>query len=79
MIDMSKAGGFFDAVFETLPDYAREEFIIVGDSLTSDIRGGNNAGIRTCWYNPKGKSKDQDVRVDYEIRSLKELPDILNC
>ena len=69
--------GFFDAIFETLPDYRREEYLIVGDSLTSDIRGGNNAGIRTCWYNPSKKKKNQDVRVDMEIRSLQEIRDIL--
>jgi len=45
----------------------------VGDSLTSDILGGNNAGIKTCWYNPKGLSNDLGVSVDYEIKDLNEV------
>jgi len=49
------------------------EVIIVGDSLTSDILGGNNAGIKTCWYNPKGLSNDLGVSVDYEIKDLNEV------
>ena len=51
--------------------------MIVGDSLTSDIRGGNNAGIRTVWYNPKGLPRMDGIRVDHEIRSLEELPALL--
>lgn len=49
------------------------EVVIVGDSLTSDILGGNNAGIKTCWYNPKGLSNDMNVKVDYEIKDLHEI------
>ena len=49
------------------------EVIIVGDSLTSDILGGNNAGIKTCWYNPKGVPNDIGVKVDYEISDLHEV------
>lgn len=47
---------FFDAVMDRICPEAPEEVMIVGDSLTSDIRGGNNAGIKTCWYNPEGKT-----------------------
>ncbi len=53
------------------------EAIIVGDSLTSDIKGGNNAGIKTCWYNPKGHVNDKGVQVDYEIKDLNEVYKIL--
>lgn len=53
------------------------EVMIIGDSLTSDILGGNNAGITTCWYNPGAVSCDLDVTVDIEIRSLNELKTIL--
>ncbi|MBO5656754.1 MAG: HAD hydrolase-like protein, partial [Agathobacter sp.] len=55
----------------------KSEILIVGDSLTSDIRGGNNMGILTCWYNPQGKEKDRDVQVDYEIRDLSEVLPII--
>ena len=45
--------GFFDAVFSQIEAYDLSEVMIIGDSLTSDIKGGNNAGIITCWYNPR--------------------------
>lgn len=53
------------------------EAIIVGDSLTSDILGGNNAGIKTCWYNPKGLVNDTKAKVDYEIKDLHQVYDLL--
>lgn len=53
------------------------EVIIVGDSLTSDIMGGNNAGIKTCWYNPKGLVNDTSAKVDYEIKDLHEVLELL--
>lgn len=53
------------------------EIIIVGDSLTSDILGGNNAGIQTCWYNPKGLPNDTNAKVDYEIKDLHEVLELL--
>lgn len=68
---------FFDRCFEMIPDFDRERTLIVGDSLTSDIRGGINAGIKTCWFNPKGKPGRVDIRANYEIRSLSQLPELL--
>ena len=55
----------------------RDQVMIVGDSLTSDMRGGNNAGILCCWYNPRGKENDRGVHIDYEIRDLHRVPEIL--
>ena len=43
---------FFDLCFSVIPDFAPEETVIVGDSLSSDIQGGKNAGIRTIWFHP---------------------------
>ncbi len=71
------AKGFFDRVFAQIPDLDRAKALIVGDSLTSDIRGGNNAGIATCWINPKGLPRRPDIPVDYELKSLAELPALL--
>ena len=51
--------------------------LLVGDSLHSDILGGNVAGTDTCWYNPGGKPREDGIRVDYEIRDLRELKEIL--
>ncbi len=53
------------------------EIIIIGDSQTSDIRGGNNAGIDCCWYNPKNYSNDTDLKIDYEIHNLNEVMTII--
>ena len=65
---------FFDEVESRIPDFSREEALIVGDSLTSDIRGGINAGIRTCWFNPKGLPERADIPADYMVTSLDEIP-----
>ena len=68
---------FFDKVFKEIGDIDRDTVLIVGDSLTSDIRGGNNAGIRTCWYNPGHAVPIEGVHVDYEITDLHEVYDLL--
>ena len=68
---------FFDAVFASLGPCDRRRVMIVGDSLTGDMRGGNNAGILTCWYNPEGKPNDRVAAVTYEIRDLWEIPALL--
>lgn len=68
---------FFDGCFAALPEVKREECILVGDSLTSDMRGACNAGITACWFNPEGKQKDIEVETDYEIRQLEEVLTIL--
>ena len=68
---------FFDKVFKEIGDIDRDTVLIVGDSLTSDIRGGNNAGIRTCWYNPGHAALIEGVHVDYEIMDLHEVYDLL--
>lgn len=70
--------GFFDRVFEQLGDIKRERVLIVGDSLTSDMRGGNNAEIKCCWYNPNGQRQPSDIRIDYNISNLHEIRGILN-
>ncbi|WP_075680146.1 YjjG family noncanonical pyrimidine nucleotidase [Roseburia sp. 831b] len=69
---------FFEKVWEELGPYKKEEVMIVGDSLTSDMQGGNNAGIRCCWYNPKGLKNESSVHVDYEITNLWQVKDILS-
>ena len=69
---------FFDKVFETIGDIDRNQTMIIGDSLTSDICGGNRAGIITCWYNPEKAEKRENVYVDYEITDLHEVYRILS-
>ena len=72
------SAAFFDACFADLPDVGREEVLIIGDSLTSDMRGGETAGIATCWFHPHGKTNSLGVRVDYEITALPQLLPLLD-
>lgn len=68
---------FFKKVFEKIHSEDKSQVMIVGDSLTSDIQGGNNAGIMTCWYNPEQKPYQGDLRIDHEIRDLHEVYDLI--
>lgn len=68
---------FFDAVFQEIGAYDNSEIMVVGDSLTSDIKGGNQAGILCCWYNPKKVKNELGVRVDHEITSLQQIYKII--
>ena len=71
--------GFFDRVFERIAPANRSETVIVGDSLTSDIRGGISYGIRTCWYNPGKKPVPAGWAIDYVISDLHEIIPILGA
>ena len=64
---------FFDAVWNEIGSYAPDEVVIVGDSLTSDIRGGKNAGILTCWYNPDHLPNKIEVTPDCTIDNLQDI------
>lgn len=68
---------FFDACFEHIPGFEKDKAVIVGDRLSSDILGGINAGVKTCWFNPRGDAPDPDIPADYEIKHLGELPALL--
>ena len=68
---------YFDACFARIPGFDPAKAMIVGDSLTSDIRGGIDAGIATCWVNPNRTPGREDIRPDYEIEALHQLPALL--
>ena len=67
---------YFEACFATIPGFDREKAMIVGDSLSSDIKGGINAGIRTVWVNPDHKPCGE-IRPDHEIEYLHQLEALL--
>ena len=69
---------FFDICFAEIPDFSLSETVIIGDSLSSDIKGGINAGIITVWFNPKGRENDSDIKPDYTIKELSEVPGLLS-
>ena len=68
---------FFDKVLEAVSPENLSEVMIVGDSLTSDMQGGINAGILTCWYNPDRKPLPAEYPVDLVISDLHELIPLL--
>ena len=68
---------YFDACFASIPGFDPEKAMIVGDSLSSDILGGINAGIKTVWVNPDHKKAPDHIRPDYEIEALHQLPALL--
>ena len=68
---------FFDACAERIPGYAPQKALMVGDSLSSDILGGINAGLSTCWVNPHHKPHPENITPDYQIEALSQLPELL--
>ncbi len=65
--------GIFDAAFDRMRRPRKEEVLIVGDGLSSDIQGGHDYGIDTCWFNPARKPRDLDLPIRYEIARLSDL------
>ena len=68
---------YFEAAFARIPGFDPSQCIMVGDSLTGDILGGRNAGLRTVWVNPGHKTAPEDMKPDYEIEYLADLPALL--
>lgn len=62
---------FFDYVFDKIGSHNLEDYVIIGDSLTSDMLGGVNAKIKTIWFNPENKANHLNLPIDREIKSLK--------
>ena len=68
---------FFDYALDKIGSYEKNEIMMIGDSLSSDMQGGNNAGIICCWYNPNHLENTKNVKIDYEIDHLWQLEEIL--
>lgn len=69
--------GFFDAVAADIPDFDKSQALIIGDSLTSDIKGGVEYGIDTCWLNSHGKDVPEGMNITYVIKDIREVLGIL--
>ncbi|MBN1858721.1 YjjG family noncanonical pyrimidine nucleotidase [Candidatus Bipolaricaulota bacterium] len=63
----------FDVAFECAGNPTRSSVLMVGDSLSSDIRGGALYGIDTCWFNPMREPNSMELVPTFEIQSLREL------
>ena len=68
---------FFQRATAQIPGYDPQKALMVGDSLTSDILGGINAGMKTCWVNPKHLPADPAITADYQIEALSQLESLL--
>jgi len=71
------ARGYFERVLSLIGGADCGNTLVIGDSLTTDIRGANNAGLPCCWYNPGGLPRPGELRIDWVIRDLRELYDIV--
>lgn len=68
---------YFEHCFACIDGFEKEKAVIIGDSLTSDIRGGNQVGLRTCWFNPSHNACLPLAKPDFEVDSLSALPALL--
>lgn len=68
---------FFDRAIAQIPDFRADEAILIGDSISSDILGGMQAGMKTVWYNSRKRPAVEGIRPDHTIDSLLELKKIL--
>ncbi|WMY74963.1 pyrimidine 5'-nucleotidase [Buttiauxella selenatireducens] len=67
----------FDFTFEEMGNPPRERVLMVGDTAESDILGGINAGIATCWLNAHGRNLPEGITPTWEVTSLSELERLL--
>ena len=68
---------YFDACFSQIPGFDLAKAMMVGDSLTSDILGGIQSGMKTCWVNPNHQNARSDIPADHEIESITQLEALL--
>lgn len=68
---------FFRRSFAQIENFSKQTALIIGDSLTSDIQGGVNAQIDTCWFNPHGVANNSGLSPTYEIDDLRTLLEIV--
>ena len=70
-------GLFYEKIGQQIDGYSKEKTLMIGDSLTADIQGGNNAGIDTIWYNSHHLENKTQVQPTYEVDSYQALLEIL--
>ena len=68
---------FFDYVFKKLGICNKNEVLLIGDSLTSDMKGGAVAGVDTCWFNPGHHPNTLNIPITYEIDNLAQIENIV--
>ena len=68
---------YFKKILDSIGEYKKDEILMIGDSIDSDIKGANNIGIKCCLYNPKKIKYNTDLKIDFEITNHNELYNIL--
>ncbi len=68
---------FFDLVAQKIEGYTPENALVIGDSLTSDIQGANNAGLDCVWLNLENAPNDKGLKVTFEAKSLDEIGEFI--
>jgi len=68
---------FFDLVTQKIEGYTPKNALVIGDSLTSDIQGANNAGLDCVWLNPENAPNDKGLKVTFEAKSLDEIGEFI--
>ena len=69
---------FYDKIGQQIAGFSKEKTLMIGDSLTADIQGGNNAGIDTIWYNPHHLENHTQAQPTYEVDSYQALLEFLD-
>ncbi|MBF0777846.1 YjjG family noncanonical pyrimidine nucleotidase [Streptococcus cuniculi] len=64
---------FFEKIAERIAGFKKEQALMIGDSLTADVQGGNNAGIDTIWYNPTSLENHTSAKPTYQVKNYQEL------
>jgi 2-haloacid dehalogenase len=72
------SGSYFDAAFSQIGHPPKSQALMIGDSLTSDMRGACDYGLDACWVNRSGQPRPADLPIRYEIRDLRELIPLLS-
>jgi len=68
----------FNYAFEQMQQVDKSQILMVGDNIHSDIQGGINAGINTCWLNSNNSEKPENITPNYQIKHLSELKAIVS-
>ena len=68
---------YFDFCFDRMKRKDVENMLVIGDSLSSDIRGANIMNIDSCWYNPNGEENSGGIYPTYEIQNFDQVYDVL--
>ena len=69
---------FYEKIGQQIAGFSKEKTLMIGDSLTADIQGGNNAGIDTIWYNPHHLENHTQAQPTYEVDSYQALLELLD-